>query len=113
MVKARGGFLIGSYTSPEEKYDMTGITIGAAVDAEVGDGIGIFGEATYAPLVNAKLDEADLKDSSMMAFEAGGTYSFGEIAVKGGYRYQGFDFKAENSKDATFSGFFVGVGLSF
>ena len=116
MVKARGGFLIGSYTGwDNEKYEMTGITIGAAVDAEVGDSIGIFGEATYAPLVNAKLDEADLKDSSMMAFEAGGTYSFGEIAVKGGYRYQGFDFKAENSKDkeSTFSGFFVGVGLSF
>ena len=118
MVKARGGFLIGSYTSPEEKYDMTGITIGAAVDAEVGDSIGIFGEATYAPLVNAKLDEADLecKDSSMMAFEAGGTYSFGEIAVKGGYRYRGFEFKNEKNKyeeSATFSGFFVGVGFSF
>ncbi|NLA58033.1 MAG: hypothetical protein GX855_03900, partial [Firmicutes bacterium] len=61
MVKARGGFLIGSYTSPEEKYDITGITIGAAVDAEVGDGIGIFGEATYAPIVNAKVADTDLE----------------------------------------------------
>ncbi len=119
MVKARAGFLTGSYTIGDgDKYNISGITIGAAVDAVVGDGIGIFGEATYAPIVNAKLDKTgpECKDSSMMAFEAGGTYSFGEIAVKGGYRYQGFEFKNEKTKfeeSATFSGFFVGVGLTF
>lgn len=116
MVKARAGFLTGSYTGPdkEEKYDMKGITVGAAVDAAVGDGVGIFGAAVYAPILTAKIDSEEFKDSSMMAFEAGGTYSFGEIAVKAGYRYQGIEFKeAKVEKSATFSGFFVGVGLSF
>lgn len=115
MVKARAGFLTGSYTGPdEEKYDMKGITVGAAVDAAVGDGVGIFGAAVYAPILTAKIDSKEFKDSSMMAFEAGGTYSFGEIAVKAGYRYQGIEFKkAKVEESATFSGFFVGVGLSF
>ena len=45
---------------------MSGITVGA-VDAAVGNGIGIFGEAAYAPIVTAKLDKEELKDSSMMA----------------------------------------------
>lgn len=115
MVKARAGFLTGSYTGPDkEKYDMKGITVGAAVDAAVGDGVGIFGAAVYAPILTAKIDSEEFKDSSMMAFEAGGTYSFGEIAVKAGYRYQGIEFKeAKVEESATFSGFFVGVGLSF
>jgi hypothetical protein len=48
----------------------------------------------------------------MMTFVAGGTYSFGDIAVKGGYRYQGLEItKAEAS--VSFSGFFIGVDLSF
>lgn len=115
MVKARAGFLTGSYTGPDkEKYDMKGITVGAAVDAAVGDGVGIFGAAVYAPILTAKTSSEEFKDSSMMAFEAGGTYSFGEIAVKAGYRYQGIEFKeAKVEESATFSGFFVGVGLSF
>ena len=114
MVKARAGFLTGSYTGPDKKYDMKGITVGAAVDAAVGDGVGIFGAAVYAPILTAKIGSEDFKDSSMMAFEAGGTYSFGEIAVKAGYRYQGIEFKeAKVEESATFSGFFVGVGLSF
>ena len=119
MVKARAGFLSGSYTlaEDEDEYKMTGITIGAAVDAEVGNGIGIFGEATYAPMVNAKLGTLELKDSSMMAFEAGGKYYFDQFAVKAGYRHQGFEFKADTkdakASTATFSGFFVGASMNF
>jgi hypothetical protein len=117
MVKARAGLLTGSYIiDKDDKFQMTGITLGAALDAVVGDGIGVFGEAVYAPIVNAKYDDQELKDSSMMAFEAGGTYSFGEFAVKGGYRYQGYTFKAESVDEklsSTFSGLFLGVGFHF
>ena len=87
-----------------------------AVDAEVGNGIGIFGEAAYAPVVTAKLDKKELKDSSMMAFEAGGKYDFGQFAVKAGYRHQGFQFKEKDVDDkdsAAFSGFFVGASFNF
>jgi hypothetical protein len=118
MVKARAGFLSGSYKLAEAKDEikMTGITVGAAVNAEVGNGIGIFGEAAYAPIVNAKLDDVELKDSSMMAFEAGGKYDFGQFAVKAGYRHQGFEFKekdADEKVSAAFSGFFVGASFNF
>lgn len=118
MVKARAGFLSGSYKLAETKdeYKMTGITVGAAVDAEVGNGIGIFGEAAYAPIVNAKLGDVELKDSSMMAFEAGGKYDFGQFAVKAGYRHQGLEFKkkdVDEKTSAAFSGFFVGASFDF
>ncbi len=120
MVKAQAGFFTGGYTmtdgTTDDEYKTSGITIGAAVDFEVGDGIGIFGEANYAPLVNAKKGDREYKESTMMAFEAGGKYDFGQFAVKAGYRYQGFDFKEEKattSSSATFSGFFVGGGVNF
>lgn len=121
MVKARAGFFSGSYAftdgETEDKFTTSGITLGAAVDAEVANNIGIFGEATYAPMVNAKLDKEELKDSSMMAFEAGGKYYFDQFAVKAGYRYQGFDFKADEkdakTSSATFSGFFIGASMYF
>ena len=120
MVKARAGFFSGSYTDvsvDKAEYKMTGITVGAAVDAEVGNGIGIFGEAAYAPVVNAKLSDDELKDSSMMAFEAGGKYDFGQFAVRAGYRHQGLEFKADakdaKASTATFSGFFVGASFNF
>ena len=139
LVKLQAGFFCGTYTlvgvveNPEDEdpapkglvigadvsneYKVSGITIGAAVDMAVGDGIGIFGEAAYAPLVTAKLGKAEFKGSSMMAFEAGGKYDFGQFAVKAGYRYQGFDFKAEKdsktSSNAAFSGFFVGGSVNF
>ncbi|NLJ86710.1 MAG: hypothetical protein GX322_09755 [Firmicutes bacterium] len=117
MVKAQAGFFSGGYKLPDgDEYKMSGITVGAAVDAAVGNGIGIFGEAAYAPIVTAKLDKEELKDSSMMAFEAGGKYDFGQFGVKAGYRYQGFTFKQEKEKEsdsATFSGFFVGASVNF
>mgnify|MGYP001100931538 FL=1 len=120
MVKAQAGFFTGGYKLHKnlEEYSISGITIGVAVDFEVGDGIGIYGEANYAPIASAKLKEADmtLDGSSMMAFEAGGKYDFGQFAVKAGYRYKGLEFKKKDAKDAataSFSGFFVGGGIKF
>jgi hypothetical protein len=120
MLKARAGFFTGGYAlnddETKEEMKMSGITIGAAVDAEVGNNIGIFGEAAYAPMVNAKWEEDEYDDSSMMAFEAGGKYYFDQFAVKAGYRYQNFDFKEKDVDDktsATFSGFFVGASMYF
>ena len=121
MLKARAGFFTGGYAlndddENKEEMKMSGITIGAAVDAEVGNNIGIFGEAAYAPMVKAKLEEEEYDDSSMMAFEAGGKYYFDQFAVKAGYRYQNFDFKQkeiDHKTSATFSGFFVGASMNF
>ncbi|NMB45048.1 MAG: hypothetical protein GX998_01415 [Firmicutes bacterium] len=111
MIKARGGFFSGKYTHSAD-INLSGITLGAAVDAEVSDGIGVFGEVTYAPKVTAKRESKELKDVSMVAFEAGGKYDFGQFGVKAGYRNQGFDFK-DDEVSATFSGFFVGVSMNF
>ena len=120
MVKAQAGFFTGGYNMTDDvtdrEFKTSGLTIGAAVDFEVGDGISLFGEANYAPIVNAKEGDDEYKASTMMAFEAGGKYDFGQFAVKAGYRYQGFDFKekdANTSTAATFSGFFVGGGVRF
>lgn len=122
MVKAQAGFFSGGYSVGDgDEFKISGITIGATVDFEVGNGISLFGEANYAPLATAKIkDNDDFKfdDSSMMAFEAGGKYDFGQFQAKAGYRYQGFEFKEKDANDkeklnATFSGFFVGGGVRF
>ncbi len=121
MLKARAGFFRASYGlnggTTTDEIKMSGITIGAAVDAEVAENIGVFGEAAYAPKVSAEgPGEAEFKDSSMMAFEAGGKYYFDQFAVKAGYRHQGLTFKAEDvdaKTTATFSGFFVGACMNF
>ena len=119
MVKARVGLLTGSYSvSKESKFDLSGFTIGATSAVELSDSIGVFGEFAYAPALKVKAKDVqwESEDSSMMTFVAGGTYSFGDIAVKGGYRYQGLDTRDKITKaeaSVSFSGFFIGVGLSF
>ena len=123
MVKVQAGYVSGTWDVVKEsksisKMGLSGITLGAAVDADLGNGIGVFGEALYAPKVNAKPKSSDEKvdDANMLAFEAGAKYDFGQFNVKGGYRYQGFNLtnKGEQGElGLTFSGLFIGAGFSF